>query len=314
MTYAVVSKTGFRATTHDPANIVLLLNTLAGQDRALATAYTGRDAKQPSALPPLVDGIPYEIAGKRFTVSDAVMTTLKRTSQQSGLPLDVLIEICARESDCAPNSINPSSKACGIKQFMVRKVHTLHEAIYRHAKDAGYPNAAKLVKRVNIAAKGEKPVWDYLPIENGADNGAKAQAEIEALCLDADFSLALWLRMFTPQVEKYNAWLGDRRIVGGEAVLLNNLGLGGLKLFVKQVWADSEKAKENQMTTVVFFKQNQRAFGGPVTSNRDLTHHKNGREMTVVEAYNSVVTRFGGWKPVLIAQRSASEHASADIN
>ena len=262
---------------------------------AAFSAATWNNPDWSPALAPR-EGTLVEMAGKSFVIQPDVMDALEKASMRTGIPLDVMIAICGRESDCNPASINKTSGACGITQFMVRRVHTLYETAYKYAAEEGYPEVAALVERVNLAKDNAPAVWDYLPVKHNGSRKA-AQKKLLEYCLNADFNLAMFVRDFLPKAQLYKEMIGGRDLFAGELALLNNLGPKGLYAFVNQATKDKNK-KGSAMLVKDFFADKARLFGGMVTLTRD------DHDLTVKAAWNDIISTYGGWQKIALFDRA----------
>jgi len=231
----------------------------------------------------------YEIAGQRYTMTPDVYNALRTVEARSNIPFEGLAPIIARESSMNADSINTSSKACGLFQFMTNKTATLYEVTWKYADKYGYEGADDLVERnIHKNAKGQS-VFEYAPVSEAAK-----EELIDKYCLNAQFNADMWEAYNMNKIEAYNTFLGDRDISGLELVLMNNIGLGGAKELFKQVMADKKEFGDDTsqgMKAVDFFKA--QGFGD-MASNRTLIKHDNGNYKTVREAYNDI-KEFAGY-------------------
>lgn len=240
----------------------------------------------------------YEMGGKKFSVSPEVQRAFRNAEEEYNIPYNAMVALCGRESDCIPDSMNPATGACGLFQFMTNNVGTLYEVVYKHAETYGYKEAAALVKRtVRERDNQGNPYFDYRPVS------AKAKAKLIELCHDPEFNTAMWVAYQKPNIDKYNAWLGNRTITAGELVAMNNLGLRGMQLFAKQAWDNAASGKS--MKAVDFFKKHENIFGKGMAANRTLIRHPNGNYKTVRESYNDIF-RFGGYGELSPAAEQAA--------
>ncbi len=251
----------------------------------------------------------YEVAGKRFILSYEVESSLRTLESRLGIPFDGALAVCARESDCQPRRVNPSSGACGLFQFMTNRTETLYEVMHKYGAEQGYPEAEQLVERyVRRRDSQGRPHFGYRPVNE------QARQEALELCLNPTFNAVMWGAYKAPLVERYNEWLGDRTMTAGEFTAMNNLGLRGLQAFSRQVWKDSATGRDT--LAVDFFKANRRLFGGDISANRTLIRHTNGNYKTLREAYADMF-RFGGGQKIQIVppdeqstEQAASYHSA----
>ena len=201
-----------------------------------------------------------------------------------------MIAACGRESDCNPDSINKSSEACGLFQFMTKKPYTLYEALYKFGPEYGYKQEKSLIEKY-ITRRDSKgnPYYSYRP------RNKDAKQKVLELCLDPTFNTSMYAAYTLPKIKKYEAWLGNRNITIGEVVAMNNLGQRGLQKFAKQAWTDKANGKDTLATD--FFKKHRSLFGGDMSGNRTLLYHSDGRKKTVRESYNDIFN-FGGYQEV----------------
>lgn len=240
----------------------------------------------------------YEIGGKKFTVPVDVKYVLKDMEKMYNIPFKAMIAVCARESNCKPKSVNPSSKACGLFQLMTNKVETLYEILYKYGAKNGYEQEAEMVERYvrNDKARKKDPkvksIFGYRPVNN------TAKQKIIEQCLDPRFNTTMWVAYQKPHINKYNEWLGNRTITAGELTAMNNLGRHGLQAFTRQAWSD--KKTDKNTLAVDFFKAHKKLFGGNIEANRTIIYNKDGSYKTVRQSYGDIM-RFGGYgelKPV----------------
>lgn len=239
--------------------------------------------------------------GHRFTISPAVRKALKETERKYGIPYMGAIAVCARESDCNPKSINSSSVACGLFQFMTNKTATLYEVMYKFGDD----DTKALIKRdtSHHNNKGQS-ILHYEPVNENARKQALR------LCLNPEFNATMWAKYHGPKVENYNDWLGNRKISGGEFTGMNNLGLGGLKALAEKAWQD--KATDKSTLTIDFFKENRKLYGGSMKANATLVYHKNGSLKTVRESYAELF-KFGGYGELQKVDPDSGETTLANL-
>ena len=238
--------------------------------------------------------IKYKIGTAEYTMTPDVYDALKAVEERTDglIPFQAMAAIVARESSMNPESINASSGAVGLFQFMTNKVGTLYEVTYKFAEEYGYPEAKELVTRDRIKSANGDIRLDYRPV----DEAAKQQL-IEEFGKDPAFNAAMWEAYTIPKIEHYNDFLGTRNISGMELTLMNNIGHRGLEKFFTQVMRDKSQFGDDVsqgMTTSDFFEKHRRLFGGHVSANKTLLFHPDGSDKTVRESYNDL-KKFGGY-------------------
>lgn len=240
------------------------------------------------------------INGQHFPVSKTVALAFAHVEHETGIPSDVMIHVCARESSCDPDSVNKYSGAIGLFQFMTNNQETLYETLYKRGDNAGFSDHKALVERYVKNKNNGNPILGHRPVDD------EARITLDDLARDPYFNTKLWAAKTTVDIEKYENWLGNREATNGEIVVMNNLGRVGLQKFVKQAWEDKKTGEKTLAAD--FFVKHKKLFGGDVgESNRTLVKHENGEYKTVRESYNDIMNNFGGWnsletKPTILAQ------------
>ncbi|MCC6597740.1 MAG: transglycosylase SLT domain-containing protein [Alphaproteobacteria bacterium] len=235
--------------------------------------------------------------GNEYPIDRQTYDAIEKTSKKTGIPAESIMAVCARESSCRPQEINPSSGACGLKQLMTNHIATLYEVTFKYAEKAGYPEAKKLVERYARAHdKKGNPYYSFRPVNEVAKN------KLVNMCLNAEFNLAMWAEYTLPKIEKHETWLGTgRKLTPGEFVAMNNIGQYGLQLFFEQVMSDIKTGKNTPVKD--FFEKHKSTFGN-VSANRTLLYDKNGKNLSVRESYNSLINQHGGWGEMNLAKAS----------
>jgi hypothetical protein len=260
----------------------------------------------PDTIMPIAKAVPKkkspQAAQRKLVLTPEVHEALKNVSQQKGIPLAAMVALCDRESACKPKAENPNTKACGLYQFMPdERNQTLYEVLYKFGKKNGYQEEAKWVERYERNAEARKKdktipaVLGYRPVNE------EAKQKITTLCKDPEFNAFMYADRTLPEVTSYEKWLNTgRKAVVGEIVQMNNLGLGGMKEWVTQVWADAAAKKKNphhrEMLSTEFFAKHKKLFKGDVgATNKSFVLSKDGKPLTVRQAYNDIVNEYGGW-------------------
>ena len=135
--------------------------------------------------------------------------------------------------------------------------------------------------------KKENAFLAYRPVDDDA------KTTLMTLCLQPDFNATMYAAYTKPKIDRYNAWLGNRTITTGELVVLNNLGLGGLKRFAMQAWEDKRTGEDTM--AVDFFSASVGA------QNPSLIKNAKGENLTVRQSYNDLINNFGGWGTLQLA-------------
>lgn len=233
-------------------------------------------------------------AGKQYPIDTQTHKAIQKVSKETGIPPDAQMAVCARESSCRPEQINPSSGACGMMQFMTdQKVATLYEVTFQYAAKAGYKEAQKLVERYEKSRdKDGRPYLGYRPVN------AAAKQKLVDLCLDPEFNLTMWAAYTRPKIDTHEKWLGSgRKLTPGELVAMNNIGQKGLQIFFEQVMTDK---KGKNTLALDFFKKHAGVFGN-ISGNKSLLYDEKGQALTVRQSYNRLINEHGGWGELRLA-------------
>ncbi|MCE7886824.1 MAG: hypothetical protein DYH13_04880 [Alphaproteobacteria bacterium PRO2] len=239
------------------------------------------------------------------------------------LPPELLIATCAREGNCDPKAINENTKACGLFQFMPDL--TLPRVAYNYGPVYGYPQTRDLVTQSvrnaeDVKRRGAKPIYDY-HVKNYA-----AKKELEKLCLNPRFNAAMFIADKHYEVKHYEAWLKGKEPVGrdavmGEVVILNNLGINYTKPFAERAWQD--KANGTVTSARGFFNDLDPAIAVGNSSlvkepdiyitlpNGKRHKHSTGRELSVQESWNKIISEYGGWGSARQAPASPQQLAAS---
>lgn len=225
---------------------------------------------------PKPDGHTYRVGPKTVFIS----TTVLRALETTGIDMEAMKALCARESDCQPEAINTETQACGLFQFLPS---TLYETVYK----AKTPHSSLVERFVEKRDKKGNAFLAYRPVDDDA------KTTLMTLCLQPDFNAAMYAAYTKPKIDRYNAWLGNRTITTGELVVLNNLGVRGLKRFAEQAWEDK---RTGEYTMAVDF------FSASVgAQNPSLIKNAKGEDLTVRQSYNGLINNFGGWGTLQLA-------------
>jgi hypothetical protein len=228
----------------------------------------------------------YEISGTRVRIPTAVAAAFIATEKRTGMPTSVMALTCKRESNCLPESINPHTQACGLFQFLPG---TLLEGLYLYGPDYGYGLDAMMVERYTRKTDAQgRPYYGYRAAGTTDEERAQTMQEISQLCLQPEFNAAMFAAYHKPNIEAYKKWLNTGRdLTAGEIVVLNNLGLQGMKAFFAQVLAD-KKSGQNTLARNFFSTRIAR-------QNPSLVRFADGRDKTVRDTYNGIINNHGGW-------------------
>ena len=227
------------------------------------------------------------VAGKQFTV----VADVHKAFSDARIPAAALIAICARESSCNADAVNPTSKACGLFQLMTDlSTATLYEAVYNHGAKYGYGREAEMVRQEYKGTfKDGTPKYAYFPVS------PEAKKHLVSLCLDPEFNTKMHEGYTLPKIMEYQATFG-RDMTFGEVVLANNLGFKGMMMFVEQVEEDRNSGKDT--TALSFFSQHRNVFGN-ISGNRSLLYDRRGRAKTMEESYQDVIA-YGGLQNIVL--------------
>ncbi|MGB4106484.1 MAG: hypothetical protein WBK55_01655 [Alphaproteobacteria bacterium] len=230
----------------------------------------------------------YTVGPKTVTLSPSVADAFSRVEREKGLPREIMIATCARESNCEPRAVNPNSKACGLFQLMVTPaVQTLPRLAFTQGAAHGYPEAKALVTEyVHAHDKKGRAILRYLPKDT------KAEKKLAELCFNPHFNASMLAVDMEPKIRKYEAWLkGDaptgRKISVGEIAVVNNLGDNGAIRFMGRVFKDVRTG----IDTMAY------EFLSPAIAaqNPSFVRYPDGRYKTMRESYRDISNSFGGY-------------------
>lgn len=235
--------------------------------------------------------------GEKYPIDDRTYNAIMKVSEKTGIPPEAKLALCARESSCKPEAVNPSSGACGLTQLMTNHVETLYELTYKHAGKTDYGFAKDWVERYVRRTDDEgRPYFGYRPVDD------TAKQNIISLCHDPEFNLTIWAADALPKIDKHKKWLGtNRELTPGELVVMNNIGQYGLQLFFGQVLSDIKTGKNTPAR--VFFEKHKRIFGN-ISTNKTLLYDESGKPLSVRASYNKLVSEHGGWGELKISRAS----------
>lgn len=286
--------------------------TAASTVRATSVSYGGL----PKLAEILKDGSQiYTVGPRKVTLTSEVAKAIYEVTalfhkfkKGATLPPELLIATCAREGNCNPKAINENTKACGLFQFMPEL--TLPRVAYTYGPAYGYSQTRDLITQSVRNADAvkrykAKPIYDYHVNDNAA------RKELAKLCLNPRFNAAMFIADKHYEVKNYETWLKGDEPVGrdaamGEVVALNNLGLNYTKPFAQRAWKD--KVDGTVTSARGFFNQLDPAIavGNPslvkepdiyITLPNGKRHkHATGKELSVQESWNKIISEYGGWQ------------------